>query len=288
MRKLVGWLGAGAVLLSVTVFQALQASTPPAATATARPIERTLAAEGRVVAYPGSEVAVAAERDGRLVRVLVQESQVVRTGQLLAELDSDELRATLAEAQARVRENEAELRLAELNRGRREQLVREEVVARHDLDQATRDLDTAHARLETARAEIERLQAQLRKTRIVAPISGTVTRRDVDAGERVEAGNAVFTIADLSHLRIEGEADEADASSLHVDAPVRINVQGRGDQTYAGRIEEVADSVTLRRLKPQDPGRPTDTRIITVKIAFTEPNPLKLGTTVELRIEPRH
>jgi HlyD family secretion protein len=288
MRKLVGWVGAGAVLLSITVFQAMQASTPPAATAPARPIERTLAAEGRVVAYPGSDVAVAAERDGRLVRVLVQESQVVHAGQLLAELDSDELRATLAEAQARVRENEAELRLAELNRGRREQLVREEVVARHDLDQATRDLDTAHARLETARAEIERLQAQLRKTRIVAPISGTVTRRDVDAGERVEAGAAVFTIADLSHLRIEGEADEADASSLHVDAPVRINVQGRGDQTYAGRIEEVADSVTLRRLKPQDPGRPTDTRIITVKIAFTEPNPLKLGTTVELRIEPRH
>jgi HlyD family secretion protein len=287
MRKLAGWVGAGAVLLSITVFQAMQASTPPAATAPARPIERTLAAEGRVVAYPGSEVAVAAERDGRLVRVLVQESQVVRTGQLLAELDSDELRATLAEAQARVRETEAELRLAELNRGRREQLVREEVVSRHDMDEATRDLDTAHARLETAHAEIERLQAQLRKTRIVAPIAGTVTRRDVDAGERVEAGNAVFTIADLSHLRIEGEADEADASSLRVDAPVHINVQGRGDQTYAGRIEEVADSVTLRRLKPQDPGRPTDTRIITVKIAFTEPNPLKLGTTVELKIEPR-
>ena len=49
----------------------------------------------------------------------------------------------------------------------------------------------------------------------------------------------------------------------------------------------MADSVTLRRLKPQDPSRPTDTRIVTVKVAFAEKTPLKLGTTVELRIAPR-
>ena len=42
--------------------------------------------------------------------------------------------------------------------------------------------------------------------------------------------------------------------------------------------------MTLRRLKPQDPGRPTDTRVLAVKVAFTEEVPLKLGTTVELKI----
>ena len=51
-------------------------------------------------------------------------------------------------------------------------------------------------------------------------------------------------------------------------------------------MEEIADSVTLRKLKPQDPSRPTDTRILSVKIAFAEKTPLKLGTTVELRIQP--
>jgi hypothetical protein len=45
--------------------------------------------------------------------------------------------------------------------------------------------------------------------------------------------------------------------------------------------------VTPRRLKPQDPARPTDTRVLAVKVAFTEPTPLKLGATVELRIQPR-
>jgi len=42
--------------------------------------------------------------------------------------------------------------------------------------------------------------------------------------------------------------------------------------------------VPLRRLRPQDPGRPTDTRVLAVKVALAEPTPLKLGTTVELRI----
>ena len=45
--------------------------------------------------------------------------------------------------------------------------------------------------------------------------------------------------------------------------------------------------MTLRALKPQDPGRPTDTRILAVKVALSEPTPLRLGTTVELKITPR-
>lgn len=286
MRKLTIWGGVGVLLLSATVFQALQASAPPAAKPAARPVERMLAAEGRVVGYPGSEVSVAAERAGRLVRVAVVEGQAVKAGQLLAELDSEELRAALGESQARVREAEAELRLAELSRARREQLVREQVAAAHDLDQATRDLEITRARLETARAEVERLGAQLKKTRILAPIAGTVTRRSVDPGEQVDVQSPIATVADLSRLRVEGEADEADVQSLKLGAAVRINVQGREQQSYKGVIEELADSVTLRQLKPQDPGRPTDTRILAIKVAFAEKTPLKLGTTVELQIQP--
>jgi hypothetical protein len=68
---------------------------------------------------------------------------------------------------------------------------------------------------------------------------------------------------------------------------VTVTAQGWTGQSWRGRVEEVADSVTLRRLKPQDPARPTDTRVLAVKVAFTDPTPLKLGATVELRIAPR-
>jgi RND family efflux transporter MFP subunit len=231
-------------------------------------------------------VKVGAERAGRLVRVLVQEGQAVRAGELLAEIESDEIRAALDESRARVVEGEAEVRLAELARERRQKLMEEKIVAAQDMDQATRDLDISRARVVTAQATVARYEAQLRKSRIVAPISGTVTARRVDAGQTVEAGDETFILADLSRLRIEGEAHEADAGAVALGAPVRITAEGYPGRSWQGRVEEIPDSVTLRRLKPQDPSRPTDTRILAVKVAFAEKTPLKLGTTVELRIEP--
>jgi hypothetical protein len=96
----------------------------------------------------------------------------------------------------------------------------------------------------------------------------------------------VVTLADLDRLRIEGEADEADAAALVLGAPVAITADAFPGRSWKGRIEEIADSVTLRKLKPQDPARPTDTRILALKVAFEEPSPLKLGTTVELKVTP--
>jgi RND family efflux transporter MFP subunit len=210
----------------------------------------------------------------------------VRKGELLAELDSEELRASLAEARAQVAADEAEVRLAEANLKRRQDLAEQRVLSAHDLDEARRDLDTSRARLETARATVVRHEAQLAKTRIVAPLSGVVIARHVDAGETVESGARIVTVADLSRLRVEAEADEADAAALAEGAPATVTADGYPGRSWRGTVEEIADAVTLRKLKPQDPARPTDTRILTVKVAFAEPTLLKLGTTVELRIQP--
>ncbi len=261
---------------------AASAATPPAARAPYRPV----AAEGRVVTYPGGEVVVGAERSGRLVRVLVEEGQAVAKGELLAELESEELHASLEEARTHVTELEAEVRLAELNLKRRQDLSDQQILAAHDLDQAKRDVETARARAETARATVSRYDAQIRKTRVLAPIAGTVVARHAQGGETIESGARIVTLADLKRLRIEGEADEADAGALAIGAPVAITSDGFPGRSWKGRVEEIPDSVTLRRLKPQDPGRPTDTRILAIKVAFLEPTPLRLGTTVELRIDP--
>lgn len=280
-----GWAVVGVGLLGATALQATRmggsADARPAPTAAA---PREVAAEGRVVAYPGYEVVVGSERSGRLERVLVEEGQVVAKGALLAAFETDELRASLFEARTRIAEAEAEVRLAEANRARKQRLIDEQIVSTHDFDLATRDLDTARARLETARASVARIEAQLAKSRIVAPIAGSVLLRHVDAGETLEAGERVVTLADLGRLRIEGEADEADAAALSLGAAVTIRSDGYPGASWQGRVEEIPQSATVRRLKPQDPSRPTDTRVLAVKVAFAEPTPLKLGTTVDLRI----
>lgn len=279
----IGLLGATALQARGPAGRAGHSGDAAAAPATA---PRRVAAEGRVVTYPGAEVRVGADRPGRVLEVRVVEGAAVRKGDVLAVLESDELAASVAAAAARLREAVAEVRLAEITRERRQALVAERIAARSDLDQAERDLDIARARRATAAAEEVRLRAQLRKTRIVSPIDGTVTARSVDPGETVEPGDPVASVADLRRLRVDGEADEADAGALAVGAAVEVSADGFPGRSWAGRIEEVADSVTLRALKPRDPGRPTDTRILAIKVALKEATPLRLGTTVELAITP--
>jgi len=284
------WPALALGLLAVAALQARAAAGPSrtktavASAAAPAPLADHVAAEGRVVAYPGAEVVVGTDLAGTVVILKVQEKQRVRKGELLAELRSDDHRAALAEARARVVEADAEIRLAEADLERARSLWQKEVGSRQALDKAERDLDTARARRATAVATAERLEAVLAKTRIVSPIDGVVTARHAQAGETLEAGQKIVTIADLTKTRVEAELDEFDAGRVALGDSVRVRAEG-WDGAWKGRVEEIPDSVVGRRLKPQDPGKPEDTRVLLVKVALLEPTPLKLGQRVEIRID---
>lgn len=243
-----------------------------------------VSAEGRLTTYPGAEVLVGSEVAGTIVSLPVTEKQQVRKGQLIAELRADDLRAQLAEARARVVESDAEIRLAEAERDRAESLYVQKVDTASRRDKAVRDLEVANARRATAAAAVARLDAEIAKRRIVAPLDGVVIVRHVDAGEAIEARAGIVTIADLSRVRIEAEVDEFDAGKLVVGSTVAIAAEGYGGTRWRGTVEEIPDSVQGRRLKPQDPGKPADTRVLLVKIRLDEPTPLKLGQRVEVEI----
>ncbi len=283
------WPVLGLGLLAVVALQARAASgpsrkpsaAPPAASETPK---TGIAAEGRVVTYPGAEVIVGTDLAGTVVQMRVQEKQPVRKGELVAELRSDDHRAALNEARARVAEADAEIRLAEADLERARSLWEKEVGSRQGLDKAERDVQTARARRATAQATADRLEAVLAKTRIVSPIDGVVIARHAQAGETLEAGQKIVTVADLSKTRVEAELDEFDAGRVALGDGVRVFAEG-WDGAWRGRVEEIPDSVVGRRLKPQDPGKPEDTRVLLVKIALLEPTPLKLGQRVEIRVD---
>jgi RND family efflux transporter MFP subunit len=245
----------------------------------------SIAAEGRLVTYPGGQVVVSSDTAGSITRLAVEEKSRVRKGQLLAELRADDLRAELAQAQARIAEADAELRFAELDAGRAERLLAAQVGTQATLDRSRSSRDAALARRETTLADVRRLEALVAKTRIVAPLDGTVVERAAHPGEHIESGTPLLTLADLSHTRIEAEVDEFDAGRIRLGAPVTVTAEGYA-AAWKGHVEEVPDSVVTRRLKPQDPGRPSDTRVLLVKVALDEPTPLKLSQRVEVAIHP--
>jgi multidrug efflux pump subunit AcrA (membrane-fusion protein) len=252
----------------------------------ARPESAGVAAEGRLAPYPGADVIVGTEVAGRVLRLAVEEKAVVHKGDVLAELDSSEPRAALAEAKAQAAQAEAELRYDRKELARQEQLVAGHAATGETRDRMRYQVEAAEARLALTEATVRRLEANLAKFRIVAPIDGVVIARLVEPGATLTPGTRLYELADLSRTRIEAEVDEYDSAKIALGAPVRITAEGYAGASWKGQVEEIPDSVLGRQLKPQDPGKPQDTRVLLVKVAIKEPTPLRLWQRVELRIEP--
>ncbi|HJQ36356.1 MAG TPA: efflux RND transporter periplasmic adaptor subunit [Thermoanaerobaculia bacterium] len=246
----------------------------------------SIAAEGRVVTYPGAEVTVGSDVAGTIQKLNVEEKQTVHKGDVIAVIQANDTRAELGVARARASEADADIRLYATESERAKNLWNVEVGSKQAWEKAERDVDAARARRASAAAEVRRLEALIEKTIITAPIDGVVVERAVHAGETIASGDPLITIADLKKTRVEAEVDEFDAARVRLGAPVTVQAEGY-DHPWRATIEEIPDSVVNRRLKPQDPSKPIDTRVLLVKVAFAEETPLKLGQRVEVRIAQR-
>jgi RND family efflux transporter MFP subunit len=259
---------------------------PPAraANATAPPASGAIRCEGRVTAYPGADITVAAEYGGRIEQLPVHELDRVRAGQVLARLDSREQEAALAAARARVRELDADLGFLTLEQGRQARLLAEGAVGQRSFDDVDAKLKLAQAQRDSAQAEVEQRQAVLAKLTLVAPFTGTIVERFPQPGEQLAAGGRVVRLADLARLRVEAEVDEYDLPRIRLGGPAEVEVEGRAGRIQ-GRVEEVPAAVSQRDLKALDPARPSDIRVALVKISLPADTGLKLGQRVELAIQ---
>jgi RND family efflux transporter MFP subunit len=261
-------------------------SAEPAAT---RPATRKLVAEGRLVARPGAEVTVGAEIGGKIVRLLVGEKDTVHAGDTLAEIDCDEQRAAVVEAQARLAELDVDIPLYESRLARVTRLAPSGGVSVDELEQRQRDVQAVQARRQALVATIERLQAHVRKADVRAPIDGTVTARFAHPGQIIESTGKLLTLVDLSQTRIEAEVNEFDAPAVSIGAHATITAEGHPNQTWRATVEEIPDTIAPRQLRPQDPGRPSDTGVLLVKLVPQGPTPFKLHQRLEITIEsPAH
>jgi RND family efflux transporter MFP subunit len=293
------WTGVGFVLTFVVIWQAGQADWvrppelhgPPATgRAPGASLDRagrppgSVIAEGRLVAYPGAEVVLAAEIAGLIVRIPVQEKSVVRKGDTIAELKCDDLEASRAEALARIDEAEAEIGFYQREVARSRGLVTRGAASTLDLDTNERGLGIAAARRRAAIAARDRYDALIAKTRIVSPIDGVVVARLANPGESVAVAARLAVVADLTRVRVEAEVDEVDAGAVALGADATVTAEGFPGLSWRGKVEEIPDVVVGRQLRPEDPARPVDMRVLLVKIALKEPTPLKLGQRVEVEI----
>jgi ABC exporter DevB family membrane fusion protein len=200
------------------------------------------------------------------------EKEFKRTGQLhrdnfVSQATLDNAESAYKVATAKVAEAKEHLRL--LKSG-----PRRETLALHE------------AQVTQAEANVRYVRSLLDMTHVTSPISGTLIERYLDVGEVVMPEKPLAAIADTSQLRINAEVDETDAGRLHVGDPVEISAYAYPGKVYKGRVEEIADYVGKREIRPNNPAVNLGLKIIQVKIALLEATPLKLGMTVDVRITP--
>jgi membrane fusion protein (multidrug efflux system) len=186
----------------------------------ARPVADTLRAVGTVEA--AEWVSIASEIDGRAIRLPIREGDRVRRGEVLVQLDGDQLAADVKRAQA-------VLDRAKVTHARVERLRSEEVVPESASDTSGADLKVAEADLAVARA-------RLAKAVIRAPFDGVVGARRVSPGAFVRAGEAITELTQSDEIKVTFSAPERTLSQLALGSAVRISTTAWPDQPLRGRV----------------------------------------------------
>lgn len=282
----IGTLIAGVILVGFLGYEFTRAKSARAAPEerVTPPVKLNVFADGRVVSPPGTEVTVSSEIGGRIAQLLVREHERVEKGQPLGAISTSQEAAQLAEARARIREAKVDLDFFKSELVRTEQLGRGGVIPEADLDRAKHEVDAAEARLRTMHSSLLKLEDIISRAKLAAPIAGTITEQLADEGEVITPGAPLLTIVDLTELRVEVEIGEFDISRVKLGDRALVSAEGLGEKKFEGSITEIPSSVTSRRLKPLDPGRPSDTRVLPVKVSLPKDHPLKLGQRVEVEI----
>jgi HlyD family secretion protein len=239
-----------------------------------RDLEAIVSASGKV--QPKRQVNVSANTTGRVTRVAVEEGERVKAGQFLLEIDPKQLegqlqrgeasvaaaQSSLQSARTSVEQGRANLDLARQNLKRQEDLWKEGLTTRENLERAQNDVAVREAELrarqqdiETNEARIRQEQASLSTTRynlnqiiITAPMDGLVTRRSIEEGETAvlgtmnNAGSVLLTIADMSVIEAEVEVDETEIPTVAVGQEARVTIDAVPDRTFRGRVTEIGNS----------------------------------------------
>jgi RND family efflux transporter MFP subunit len=225
--------------------------------------------DGRPLTLPGTlqgviEAAVYARSNGYVVRWLKDIGSTVKKGELLAEITAPEIDQELSQAISSRAQAAAGASLAKSTADRWQALRERDAVTQQDLDERQSAYNQAAASLAAADANARRLQKLQGFNQVVAPFDGVVTRRNLDVGDLVNAGNggtgqALFAVAQVDPLRLYVFVPQAFAPQVKIGDEVTVTLAERADQQYRGRVERTARAI--------------DTATRTMQVEIRVPNP---------------
>lgn len=274
-RRLV-FASAGVVVLALLgLVAARRGSTPidPARLATIEKgdLARSIVATGKV--QPLTKVEIKSKASGLVKRLHVDYGDRVKQGQVLAELDREQLEAAVREARANLLAAEAawernrieaegpDLPFLKAALARARKLYADGLIADSLLEDADKawqmglnkqtaarsQAAVSRAEVEKARAALERFETDLRYATITSPMDGLVLSRDVEVGDAVSSilvlgsqATLVMTLGDVSEVYVLGKVDEADIGRVFLGQRARIAVESFKDKSFEGQVTKIS------------------------------------------------
>jgi len=204
--------------------------------------------EGLGTVTPIATVTVKPQIDGPLLSVAYREGSSVRRGQLLAEIDPRPFRIRLAQAKATVARDRAQLKNAQLDLSRYQNLLGQKLIAQQQLDAQQSQVDQLNATVEADEANAADADLQLQYTRILSPIDGVTGIRLVDPGNQVHASDTtgIVVLTQLDPIAVVFTLPQDDLPRLALamadGKPKVIAVSRAGDQVIAEGVLTVIDN----------------------------------------------
>ena len=229
------------------------AVSPSAVVVTPTEASTVLTATGYT--YARERAAVGSRVIGRVVELRVDEGDKVKKGEIIAVLDSADLRATIEQNRAGVAEAKANLADAERELGRQDKLVKAGVTTQSTYDAALTRKNVTEAQLGTAQARLNSYVAQLDYTVIRSPLDGVVIERDVLVGEMVAPGGftsqqstgSIVRIANPASLEVEADINESYIARLTIGQPASIKIDAVPDRSYQGKLRQIVPTADRQK-----------------------------------------
>ena len=226
----------------------------PVVATPARSGEIDLIINGLGTVTPLRTVTVRSRVDGELMRVLFQEGQAVKEGQLLAEIDPRNFQVQLEQAQGQLARDQALLQNARLDLERYEALFKQDSIARQQVDTQASLVRQYEGAVRVDRSQVESARLQLSYTKITAPVSGRVGLRLVDPGNIVRAGDAsglvVITQLQPAAVVFTVPQDSVPVVMKRLQSGERISVEA-WDREQKARLAEGALASADNQVDPQ-------------------------------------
>lgn len=201
--------------------------------------KQTFTANGNIAAW--QEVVISSELSGqRLTKVNVNVGDKVRRGQVIAEINSDTIRADLAAAKASYAEAQAVLADAITNNKRIQQLKNTGAISAQESTQYQTSQATAQARLDAAKAQIESNQLRLAQTQIVAPDNGVISARTATVGSLAQTGQELFRLIRDQRLEWRAEVTSEDLYKLKEGMNARVFSPDPAQPAVSGKVRMIA------------------------------------------------